>query len=254
MHPELIHIGSITIYSWGFMLAIAVVTGIVGLSYNFKKSGINQDWAIDIVLYMVIGGIIGARILYIVLYDLIDFFHHPLEVLSLSNGLTGLVWYGGVAGAILPLVFFVRKRKLSLSDITDMMVPWVASGYAIVRLGCYMAGCCYGKITASSWGQVFPVVDHFYRYPTQLMSSLFNFLLALFLLWFYKKRVFSGQVTLVYLIAYALYRFAIEFFRYNQIYWGPLSIGQLISLVLFGAAIITYVIMIRKPKKKEEFE
>jgi len=235
LHPELIQIGPFTIYAWGLMLALAVILGILGLQYYFRQSAYNKEWAIDIILLMIAGGVTGARMLYILLYQRDLLFSHPTALFS-SCEISGLIWYGGVLGALVPLAWYLRRRNLPALITLDMLAPWTALGYGITRIGCYMAGCCYGKAAPAALGVVFPVVDNLYRYPTQLYSAGISFLLAAALFRLYPRRRFPGQVFLVYAMGYAVYRFAVEFFRKNSIIIGCFSYAQIVAAVLFICA------------------
>ncbi len=241
MHPVLIELGPITVYAWGFMLAIAVIVGIAGVRKLFTKEGFDPEMVLDLTIIMVVSGLLGARLLSILTYEWDMFLTSPLMVLKPeADGIKGLVWYGAFLGGFLGFVVYIWRKKLPFWQITDLFAPFLALGYALVRVGCFMAGCCYGKICSLPGGVVFPNVDQFVRYPTQLYSSLINLILFIFLLWYLPRRKFSGQVFLLYLILYSVYRFLIEFLRANLVMIGPFSTSQSYSLVLFAAAIVLY--------------
>ena len=241
MQPVLISIGKIHVYSWGFMLAIAVIIAIVGISRLFTKEGYQPDMVLDLVILCVLFGIIGGRLAYVFTYEWTEFTAHPLSVFSLQDGgIKGLAWYGGLVGGLIPFVIYLRRKKLSFWAVADMFAPYLALGYALVRIGCFLNGCCYGNITGSAFGVVFPAVDAYSRHPTQLYSSALNVLLFIILIRFYPRRKFSGQVFLLYVIGYAIYRFIVEFFRATEIFVGPLSLGQFYTLGLLLLAILAY--------------
>ncbi|MGR6835265.1 prolipoprotein diacylglyceryl transferase [Syntrophomonas erecta] len=242
MHPILFKIGNLSIYSWGFMLAIAVLLAIWGISRLFEQEGYNRDMVLDMVILMVVFGIIVARLSYIVVYEWQEFLAHPLSFFSLQNGgISGLIWYGAFLGGFIPFAIYIWHKQLSFWKVTDMFAPFLALGYAIVRIGCFLNGCCYGEITNSVCGVVFPYVDAFTRHPTQLYSSAINLVLFAFLIWFYPRRKFPGQVFLLYLMGYSLYRFIVEFFRFNLITYGPISLGQVYTIGLFIIALVLYL-------------
>jgi phosphatidylglycerol:prolipoprotein diacylglycerol transferase len=137
-------------------------------------------------------------------------------------------------------VIYIWKKGLSFWQMADIYSPYTALGYAIVRIGCFLNGCCFGDVTSSKWGVVFPAVDNYFRYPTQLYSSAINFIFFILLMKLFPRRRFPGQVFLVYVIGYAIYRFVIEFFRFNVYYYDHLSIAQFISLTLFALGVIFY--------------
>ncbi|MBO8158259.1 prolipoprotein diacylglyceryl transferase [Thermosyntropha sp.] len=239
MHPILIKIGNISIYSWGFMLAIATLIGIWGVGKLFEKEGLSSDTALNMIIIMVISGIIGGRLSYILIYEREEFLISPLAVLF-TSGLSGLIWYGAFIGGFIAYFIYVRKKKMPFFKIADMFAPYIALGYAIVRIGCFLNGCCYGNITDSVCGVVFPTVDTFPRHPTQLYSSALNFILFVVLWRLYPRKKFEGQVFAVYIIGYSIYRFIVEFFRDSLITYGFLTLGQVYTLILLIIGVILY--------------
>lgn len=241
MHPVLLQIGSLKIYSWGFMLAIAAIVAILGIRRRFDREGYDREMVLDMVVIMVLFGILGGRVAYIIFYEWADFLARP--TIFFSPGFSGLVWYGAFMGGLLAFLFYIWKKSLDLWEMADIFAPYLALGYALVRIGCFLNGCCYGLPTGSEFGVVFPQVDEELRHPTQLYSSLLNFILAIFLLWLSGRRLFKGQIFIVYLIGYCIYRFIIEFFRFSLINWGPFTLGQLYTLILLAAALGLYLWM-----------
>jgi len=241
LYPVLLQLGPVKVFAWGFMLAVAVIIAVVGIGRQLEKEGYQSDIAIDLILLTVICGIIGGRLSYIAIYEWADFLRDPWMVLSLrEGGIQGLVWYGSLVGGVIPFLIYLRKKKLPVWPIADIFAPFVALGYALVRIGCFLEGCCYGKVTSSGLGVVFPAIDTYQRYPTQLFSSALNFVLFLILIWLYPRRKFPGQVFITYIIGYSVYRFIVEYFRESLIMVGPISLGQVYTLALLAAGIILY--------------
>lgn len=241
MHPVLISIGSFKVHSWGFMLAIAIILGIFGLRKMFKAEGYDPDAVIDLVLILVVTGVLGSRLAYIVLYQWQEFVTNPWLVLSPTNGgIGGLVWYGTFIFAVPGFIWFVKRKGYQVWNVMDMLSPNLALGYAVVRIGCFLAGCCHGRITDSALGVVFPAVDQFARYPTQLFSSGLNFILFLGLIYYFPHRKFSGQVFILYLMGYSVYRFIVEYFRESLINYGPFTMGQVVTAGIFVIALFLY--------------
>lgn len=241
MHPVLVKIGSFTVYSWGAMLAVAVLVAIWGIGRIARREGYEDNMVLDLVILSVLGGLIGARLAYFMIYDWQGFLADPLMLFRVgSNGIEGMVWYGAFIGGIGAFGVYIWKKKLSFWKIADMFSPYLALGYALVRIGCFLRGCCYGNITESPLGVVFPYIDHFSRYPTQLYSSALNLLLFALLLWLYERRSFNGQVFISYLLGYGVYRFIIEFFRFSVYHVGPFTLGQIYTLGLLAIGVILY--------------
>jgi len=223
------------------MLSLAVLIAVLGISRIARHEGYDSNIVLDLVILSVVGGLIGARLAYVLVYNLTGFLANPLIVFSIGpGGIEGMIWYGAFVGGIIPFGLYIWKKNLSFWKIADMFSPYLALGYAVVRIGCFLRGCCYGNITSGPLGVVFPYIDSFSRYPTQLFSSALNLLLFVFLLWFYKRRSFSGQIFILYLLGYSIYRFIIEFFRYTVIYIGPFTLGQVYTLGLLAVGLGLY--------------
>jgi len=241
LHPVLFKIGSFTVYAWGAMLSLAVLLALWGISRIARREGYDSSMVLDLVILSVLGGLIGARLAYVLGYDWPGFVANPLIVFSIGpGGIEGMIWYGSFIGGIIPFGLYIWKKNLSFWKVADMFSPYLALGYAVVRVGCFLRGCCYGNITSGPWGVVFPYIDSFSRYPTQLFSSALNLLLFVFLLWLYKRRSFSGQIFISYLLGYGIYRFIIEFFRYSAIYIGPFTLAQVYTLGLLAVGLGLY--------------
>ncbi len=242
MYPILIELGRIKVYSWGFMLACAVLIAVFGISRKFKQEGYNPEHVLDMAIILVIAGLLGARLVYITMFQWQEFLAHPGIFFALNNGgFQGLVWYGGFTAGILAFIVYIRVRGYSFWKVADIFAPFLALGYAIVRIGCFLNGCCYGLPSNSACTVVFPLVDGLSRYPTQLFSSVINLVLFAFLFWYYPRRKFSGQIFTFYLLGYSIYRFVIEFFRENWVFYGPLSIAQVYSLLILAVGIGLYI-------------
>jgi len=242
VYPTLFKLGPITVNSWGFMLALAVIISIFGVGRLFEREGCDKEIVVDMVLIMVIAGILGSRLAYVLVYEWQDFLQNPAVVFRLQDGgIAGLIWYGGLIAGFLAFAVYVRRKKLDAWQLLDMFAPYVALSYALVRIGCFLAGCCYGETTSCSLGVVFPDVDSLPRHPTQLYSSVINFILYAFLLWYFPRRKFVGEIFILYIGGYAVYRFIIDFFRENLIFYGVFTLGQVISAVLLIIAIGLYL-------------
>lgn len=228
------------------MLAVAVLVAIWGIGRLFEREGYDKDAVFDMVILMVLCGVAGSHLAYVLIYQWTDFVADPLILFSIRNGIEGMVWYGAFLGGFIPFVIYLRKKQLPFWKVADMFAPFLALGYALVRIGCFLRGCCYGEITNAACGVIFPVVDEFTRHPTQLYSSALNLLLFLFLIRFYPRRSFPGQVFLLYLIGYTVYRFIVEFFRETVIFYGAFSLGQVYTAGLFVVAVLGYMWLRRR--------
>jgi phosphatidylglycerol:prolipoprotein diacylglycerol transferase len=249
MHPILFNIGPFELYTYGAFLAIAFLAAIYLGMRETQRAGLKSELAADLGIVVIIASIIGARLFYIVFYDLRYTLAHPAELLKLRQ--TGLVYYGGLIAAVSAGLIYCRWKKAPLPIMFDVAAPSLALGQAIGRIGCFMSGCCYGKPTWVPWAVTFPHLEH-PRHPTQLYEAFATFAIFLFLMWFRKKKTRNGQVALLYALLYAPARFAIEFFRGDNphVLFG-MTISQVISvLVLAGAVIVTLYFWRRLPESQ----
>lgn len=254
MKPIIFSIGNFNVYSWGFMMALAVIISVWGCGRLFEKEGYQREWAMDLIVLMALAGLAGSYLLYFVTYDWGLFWSSPSQYWAMHRGgVRGLVWYGGFIAAFIPLTIYIKRKNLSFWKLGDIFAPYLALSYALVRIGCFLAGCCYGKATASFLGVVFPYVDSCSRYPTQLMSSAANLLIFAFLLWSYHRRRFSGQIMGLYLMLYPIYRFIIEYFREPEAMVGSLTQAQFISIIIFLVGALLYAWLSRRQRKQQEW-
>jgi len=245
VHPIAFQLGSYNVYWYGVLVALAFVIGLWTASRRSLRDGIAPEKIADLGPWLIVGAIAGSRALYVISYWREDFAGRPLwEILMTRHG--GLVFYGGLIGAILACILFVRLKKLPLWKIADITAPSIALGYALGRIGCLLNGCCYGKACDLPWAIRFPQ-DHATHgtpiHPTQIYDSLWGFGLYLALAWLYRRKRFDGQVFGVFLITYAVLRSIVEIFRGDYIpehVLGILTAAQLTSVgvLVFGAAVL----------------
>jgi len=242
MYPILFNRGSLTIYSWGAMLALAIIIITYLLYRRFLEEKLDPNHLFNLILLCAIFGILGARLFYVFFYEWDYYSLHLLEIIWPAGGFSGLVWYGGFAGGLLAAVIYVWRQQLMFWSLADLFAPYLALAYAIVRVGCFLNGCCYGEACALPWAVSFPVVDDLPRHPTQLYSSFLNIIIFTVLLYLYPRRKWNGQVFVSYLVLYSVYRFFVEFYRENLLWGSFLTIAQWISLGVFavGSFILSY--------------
>ena len=238
MYPILFKLGPLAVHSYGLLLVIAFLTAIwlaarAARRLAPERLAMNAEQLVDFTCLSLMGGILGARFLYVVLQW--DFFvRAPQELIAIWHG--GLVWYGGFAGGLLAGWLYVRAAHLQFLRVLDQFIPFLALGHAIGRLGCFLNGCCYGKPTTSWCGVVFPGHTEAVV-PTQLIEAaglIFLYGLLRTLQPALSRR--SGRLFGLYLVSYALLRLVIEHFRGDQaVFWAGLTLQQLISLIVFLA-------------------
>ncbi len=243
MHPILFRIGPITIYSYGIFIASAVFLAFAVSIKEAKRKGLDPKMASDLGFYIIIMGIIGSRLGY-VLVNPDEFIKNPILIFEVWKG--GLVFIGGFILAFLFLLFYLRKKKQPILDWLDTFALGVPLGQFLGRIGCFMAGCCYGKVCKLPWAVKFQdplslAPKGIPLHPTQLYHSIAG-LITFFVLFLTRKRLRnSGRVFFLLLILYSFFRFLIEFFRGDpRPYLGPFSITQWLSIFIFWAGIFCF--------------
>lgn len=234
MHPILFKIGPIPIHSYGAALALAFLAVAFLVRRKAFALGGNGDDALDLCVWLIVFGLIGGRLLFILLN--LDYYReNPLDTLKLWQG--GLVWYGGLIAAILTAVIFLSAKKMPILKTCDLMAPYAALGQSIGRIGCFLNGCCYGKAAPAKFGVTFNAAQGAV-YPTQLYESATMFMVFLILR---KRSPANGRTFFLYLILHSLIRFGIEFLRGdNSAILMGLAISQVISVVILMASIASW--------------
>lgn len=256
MHSILFSIGPFHVYGYGFMIAVGIICAFTIGCFLAKRSGLDDDALFSMGLVGIVGGIIGAKLLYYI----VEFPSIIADPSILLNFGEGFVVYGGlIAGFLSPLIY-TRIKKLSFLPYIDCAVPGVAFAQGCGRIGCFLAGCCYGRETTSHFGVVFPASSQapagVSLIPTQLISAGANFINMIILLviaynFSYtvaknkgkNKSLPAGGIGYIYMILYGIGRFLIEFLRND--YRGEvgfLSTSQFISIffVICGAGLLLF--------------
>ncbi len=255
MYPVLFEIFSITIYTYGMFVAIGFLSGITIAKKEAVRLSENPDRIVDLSFFILLSSIVGARFFYIFTNPEL-FIRMPLEIFKIWNG--GLVFYGGFLAAFLTGMIYIRKYNMPLLKTMDIFAPGLALGHSIGRIGCFLAGCCYGKITDVPWAVKFTneytlAPAGIYLHPTQLYSALTNFIIFIVLMKIRKIKKFDGQLFLIYVIIYGITRSIIEIFRgdFRGIqFFNMFSISQVIGILAASAAAFTLFKLSKKYNKK----
>jgi phosphatidylglycerol---prolipoprotein diacylglyceryl transferase len=249
MHPILFQFGAITIYTYGVLVAAGVVLGLFYARRQAPRAGLNPEKVWNMGIYCVLIALLLAKI-WLVFGEWNYYAAHPRDIFSIATFESGGTFYGGVLGAILTLVLYSYFQKMPLLAVLDTFAAALPLGHAIGRLGCFAAGCCWGKPTSVPWGITFtnpaaaqvagtPLGVHLH--PTQLYESAAEFLNFGILVWLGKRQTFRGQMLGTYFLLYGVERGTIEFFRGDpgrtMLFHNSFSLMQLVSifLVLTGA-------------------
>jgi len=245
MHPVLFEFGNLKIYSYGVMVALGFLIAVYLASRKAQRAGIAPQQIFDVGLYALLSGIIGARVLHVLL-DFGYYMNRPLEIIMINHG--GLAFQGGLVTGIIGAWVYIRRNRMPLWKTADVISPYLALGEAIGKIGCLLNGCCYGIPTYLPIGIKLP--GHILRlHPTQLYSFIFLLTVFVVLKKIYEEKRFDGLVFFSYLAICSLGRFFIDFFRgdLRPVIFG-LRISQLISLGIFFASL--FLILREHPTPK----
>jgi phosphatidylglycerol:prolipoprotein diacylglycerol transferase len=245
MHPILFEIGPFTLRSYGLMMALGFGFGIWLSSRLNRREGRSEEMIYDLSVWIMLGAILGARLLYVAV-EPEQFADGPWwDVLAVWKG--GLVYYGGLLGGALSAYIWLRREKAPVWRVADCLAPGLALGQMFGRIGCYLNGCCYGYVS-QRFGVVFPALaaqgDSQPHLPVELYESAYVLLLSAFLTWYMPRRRYVGEVFVLYLLFYSIGRFILEIFRGDAergvLISGLLSPGQWLSLLGVLVAFFLY--------------
>ena len=240
MKNELFSLGPFTVYGYGLMIAIGILVAYVTAEYRAKKHGLDPDKIFYLVIWAVVGGFAGAKVLYF-LTRLKDIMENPRVILDLADG---FVVYGGIIGGIFSAMAYCKIKKMPFLKYFDLVMPSVALAQGFGRIGCFLAGCCYGRETDSALGIVFHnssyAPNDVKLLPTQLISSGLDFLLCAVLILLDRKKKGDGQIAGAYLVLYSIGRFILEFYRGDLIRGnvGALTTSQFIAIFVAMAGVV----------------
>jgi phosphatidylglycerol:prolipoprotein diacylglycerol transferase len=240
MFPRLFHLGGFSLPTYGLLVAIAFLTALWMASRFARSRGLNSEKVVNLGVYCALMGMLGAKLLMIALDP--EYRAHPSEIFSFATLQSAGIFYGGFILALVFAALYMRAQDLPLLATSDVFAPGVALGHGIGRLGCFAAGCCWGKPTHLPWAVTFRNPDlttgvplGIPLHPTQLYEALAEALICVLLVWRLKKPHRDGAVIGLYMALYGLVRFGVEFLRMHDSsnpLGGPFTLEQWISLIL----------------------
>jgi phosphatidylglycerol---prolipoprotein diacylglyceryl transferase len=247
MHPIAFQLGPLTVHWYGIFVALGFLAGLWTASRRAKRSGIAAERIFDLGPWLIIGGIVGGRVLYVISYWREIFADNLREIFMVQHG--GLVFYGGLIGATIAGILYLHLKKLPLWKVADIVAPGIALGYVFGRIGCLMNGCCYGRECSLPWAIHFPATHETHGapvHPTEIYDALLNLGFYFFLVWLFRRKKFDGQVFAAYLIGYAVLRSFVEYFRgdYPVHYLGGVATpAQLVSIgIVIGGLLLMFLL------------
>jgi phosphatidylglycerol:prolipoprotein diacylglycerol transferase len=248
MHPILFKFGPINIFTYGFFLALGFVSAILLAGREAKRLGLPVGRFYDLCFYIIVASLVGSRLLY-VLTELPHFLANPLQIFVLWKG--GLIFHGGLVLAVAVAVFYMRRHQMPWRTTFDAMAVGMPVGQIFGRIGCFMAGCCYGKPSDLPWAVTFthpetlcPLQEALH--PSQLYESLLLIPVFGVLYWLRTRKCFQGQLLLTYLLLAGSVRFLVEFFRNPFDYRGPVLLWEMPATQVFalGIAMVSGVLLV----------
>jgi len=249
--------GPYTLHTYGVLLAVAFLAGLWVAHWQAKRAGLEASRIADMAVYVLIAGLVGAKLMLVVVewptYSRMGFLE-LLRTLAQSGG----VFYGGLLGGLVVAFYFARRYHLPAWSTADALAPGVVIGQSIGRLGCFAAGCCFGKPATVPWAVTFTDVYAARAvgtpidtplHPSQIYESIATLAIFGILVWLAPRRKFAGQVVLTYVALYSVARFILEFFRgdVGRGFIGPVSTSQAIALVLVASAVFFYFRLRKAP-------
>jgi phosphatidylglycerol:prolipoprotein diacylglycerol transferase len=261
--PVIFEIGGFKLQYYGLMYIVAFAITFFLVLYRLKHENrfeFTTDQVKDITTYLILGLIVGARLGYVLFYNLSYYVKHPLEIIipfSFSNGITftgisGMSYHGGLIGATFAAWFYFNKAKLNWWNGVDLFVPVIPLGYTFGRLGNFINGELFGRVTTSAVGMYFPLAPAGQlRHPSQLYEAFFEGIFLFVILWSIRKiKIPNGAMLALYLIGYGIVRFFIEYFREPDAHLGlvlfSFSMGQILCLLMIAAGMLLYVYLWRR--------
>lgn len=254
MYPVLFKFGPLTIYTYGFFVAMGVLSSILFARREGKRLGMDPDRITDLCFYIVIAAIVGSRLFYVAV-NFGFFLSRPLDIFKIWNG--GLVFYGGFIGAVVTALVFLHKTGMPLGKTADIAAMTIPLGHTFGRIGCFFAGCCYGRACSLPWAVTFydphslaplniPI------HPTELYEAAGNLFIFLFLLLLHRRKKLDGRLFWLYMMSYGILRSIIEQFRGDDrgaFLFGQVSISQTIGLSAAAVSFAMLVLLSRRARK-----
>lgn len=258
MHPEIFHIGSFTVYAYGTFIFAGALMAYIFIRKEWSKVGIGVEVVNEFFLYSIAAVFIGGKLF--LFFERPDFYIHNMDSFFSSFG-KGFVFYGSLLVCIPVLLCFFKSKKLDPAAQMDLIAICGALLHGIGKIGCFMAGCCYGKVAENAW-YTFKFTDprsaaqplNEYLYATQLWDSVMIFGILFFMLYVRRRKQFHGQLFLLYAILYATGRYFTEIYRGDEVrgfvFNNALSHSQFISILIVIASSIIYIYRFNRYKIK----
>lgn len=267
MDPVCFHLGPLKVHWYGVMMALGFLLGLANWVALGRKNGRDFQYCSDLLFWVMVAGIVGARIAY-VLTDIGYFVANPAKIIRIDQG--GIIFYGGFLGAAAAVILFARARRENLTELLDFVVTSLPAAHAVGRIGCFINGCCFGRLWNGPAAVTYPAdtlpwyvqldagqIDRYAAtslpvHPVQLYEAVFNLVLYLVLVWVYRHRRANGMTLAAYLLLYPVGRFALEFLRGDDRGGAlGLSTAQLVGIMLFCVGLVVLWMALRRDPARD---
>jgi len=247
--PVIFQIGPLSVRWYGLMYLLAFGIGYLAIRVldRYRRLGLGGEGASDLLFHAMLGVIVGGRLGYVVFYNLSYYLAHPLHVFAVWEG--GMSFHGGLLGVIAAVLFFSRRKGLPVLLVADIMAAAAAPGLFFGRIGNFINGELWGRVTDLPWGMIFPAAGGLPRHPSQLYEAfLEGLVLSAVLFFLHWRKASHGVPFFFFFLLYGFFRFAVEFVRepdaHLGILWGGATMGQLLCLpmIVFGLAGLVLVL------------
>jgi len=249
--PVLIQIGPLAVRWYGLMYLLGFLAAylLIKTLARRRNLALDADGVSDLLFYCVIGVILGGRFGYVLFYNAPHFFKHPLEIFAVWQG--GMSFHGGLLGVVFAAVFFCRRRGLPLLLTGDILTTSAAVGLGLGRLGNFINGELWGRVTDLPWGMVFPQAGPLPRHPSQLYEFMLEGVVLFSVLWWlHRRQTKAGVPFCCFFLGYGCFRFLVEFVRQPDeqlgFLWGGATMGQLLSLPMIAFGLVGLCFLLRR--------
>ena len=241
--PVIVKIGPFAIRWYGLMYIFGFASSYFLVLYQIKNKAldISRKFIDDLYFYLILGLIVGARLGYILFYNIDFYIKNPIEVFAFWHG--GMSFHGGLIGSFVAGFIIIKKKNMDFFKIADLIIPTCPLGLAFGRIGNFINGELYGKPSSVPWAMVFPGSDNIPRHPSQLYEAFLEGICLFLILWFYKDRKkYEGDVLALFIIFYGIFRIFCEFFREPDVQigyiFGVLTMGQILSIIMVCTGLV----------------
>lgn len=244
--PVIFRVGPLAVRWYGLMYLLGFAGSFFYMRYiaRLRNFAMNSEEISDLIFYGVFGVILGGRLGYTLFYNFSYYVNHPLEIFAVWQG--GMSFHGGFLGVVLAILFFCKRRHKSILEVGDIVVAATPIGLGFGRLGNFINGELWGRVTDAPWGFIFPGAGSLPRHPSQLYEAFLEGCLLFVILWVVHKRgIKRGVPIFIFLAGYGICRFFVEFFRQPDAHigflWSGITMGQLLSLPMIIVGLVGIV-------------